>query len=208
MSRTSDESFVSVYVCSVSKGNVAPVLNYLSTVSWKHMREWRYSFTIHDLGTKWRWMVSFASLPPLYPWRKSPGIHRRLNGPQSRSGCCGVTKTNFMELSPSWEPPVVQLLKNFPEFYGTRRFITIFTRALHWSLSCARSIQSIPSHHISLRSILTLSTHLRIGLPSGLFFFLTFLPMSYILFSPIRAGGPLLISCPRLIIQYIFSCSP
>jgi hypothetical protein len=33
------------------------------------------------------------------------------------------------------KPPTVQLLKNFPEFYGTRRFITVFTRALHWSLS-------------------------------------------------------------------------
>jgi hypothetical protein len=31
--------------------------------------------------------------------------------------------------------PTVQLLKNFPAFYGTRRFITVFTRALHWSLS-------------------------------------------------------------------------
>jgi hypothetical protein len=30
----------------------------------------------------------------------------------------------------------------------------VFTRALHWSLSWARSIQSIPSHPISLRSIL------------------------------------------------------
>jgi hypothetical protein len=31
--------------------------------------------------------------------------------------------------------PIVQLLKNFPEFYGTRWFITVFTIALHWSLS-------------------------------------------------------------------------
>jgi hypothetical protein len=30
------------------------------------------------------------------------------------------------------KPPVAQLLKNFPIFYGTRRFITVFTRALHW----------------------------------------------------------------------------
>jgi hypothetical protein len=29
------------------------------------------------------------------------------------------------------EPPILQLLKNFPAFYGSRRF----TRALHWSLS-------------------------------------------------------------------------
>jgi hypothetical protein len=62
----------------------------------------------------------------------------------------------------------VQLLKNFPAFYGTRRFITVFTRALHWFLFWDRSIQSILSHPISLRSILILSTHLRLGLPSGL----------------------------------------
>jgi hypothetical protein len=66
------------------------------------------------------------------------------------------------------KPPIVQPLKNFPTFYGTRRFITVFTRALHWSLSWARSTQSTPSHPIPLRSILILSTHLRLGLPRGL----------------------------------------
>jgi hypothetical protein len=64
---------------------------------------------------------------------------------------------------------IVQSLKNFPAFYGTRRFITVFTIALHWSLSLARSSESILSHPISLRSILILSTHLSLGLPSGLF---------------------------------------
>jgi hypothetical protein len=64
--------------------------------------------------------------------------------------------------------PIVQLPKNFPAFYETRRFITVFTRTLHWSLSWARSVQSIPSHPISLRSILILSTHLHLGLASGL----------------------------------------
>jgi hypothetical protein len=63
----------------------------------------------------------------------------------------------------------VQLLKNFPSFYGTRRFITAFTRALHWSLSWARSIKSTPSHPISLRSILIWAAHLRLGPPSCLF---------------------------------------
>jgi hypothetical protein len=41
-------------------------------------------------------------------------------------------------------PPIVQLLKNFPAFYGIWRFITVFTKALHWSLSWIRSIQSTP----------------------------------------------------------------
>jgi hypothetical protein len=67
------------------------------------------------------------------------------------------------------KPPIVHLLKNFSTFYGTRRFITVFTRALHWDLSWARSIQSIPHYPISLTFILILSTHLRLGLPSGLF---------------------------------------
>jgi len=30
---------------------------------------------------------------------------------------------------------VTQLVKKFPEFYGTRRFITVLTTAHHWSLS-------------------------------------------------------------------------
>jgi hypothetical protein len=33
------------------------------------------------------------------------------------------------------ELPIVQPLKNSPAFYGTRRFNTVFTIALHWSLS-------------------------------------------------------------------------
>jgi hypothetical protein len=40
-----------------------------------------------------------------------------------------------MELRPSEKPSTVQLLKNFPGFYGTLRFITVFTRVLHWSIS-------------------------------------------------------------------------
>jgi hypothetical protein len=65
--------------------------------------------------------------------------------------------------------PIVQLLKNFPEFYGNRRFITVFTRALHWPLPWSRSIQSIPPYPTSLRSILILSPLLCLDLPSGLF---------------------------------------
>jgi len=45
-----------------------------------------------------------------------------------------------------------QLVKIFPTFYGTRRFITVFTSQL--SLSCASSIQFILPHPTSWRSIL------------------------------------------------------
>jgi hypothetical protein len=47
------------------------------------------------------------------------------------------------------------------------RFITVFARALHWSPSWARSIQSIPPPFSKIYFVL--STHLRLGLPSGLF---------------------------------------
>jgi len=63
--------------------------------------------------------------------------------------------TNYME----------QLVKKFPAFYGIWRFVTVFTRSHHLSLSWARRIQSINVHHISLRSSLILSSHLLVGLP-------------------------------------------
>ena len=92
-----------------------------------------------------------------------------------------------------------QLTKKFPVFYVTRRFITTVTSARRLSLSWASSIQSIPTHPTSGRYILTLilltwrkwrtpnnaskwqmgfnsafkglilSTHLCLGLLSGLF---------------------------------------
>ena len=62
----------------------------------------------------------------------------------------------------------LQLVKKFPAFHGTRRFITALTSVRHLSLSLASPIQSIYPHLTSWRSILILSTHLRPGLPSGL----------------------------------------
>ena len=63
----------------------------------------------------------------------------------------------------------LQLVKKFPIFYGTRRFITALTSVHHLSVSRASPIQSTHPHPTSWRSILILSTHLRLGLPSGLF---------------------------------------
>ena len=85
----------------------------------------------------------------------------------------------------------LQLVKKFPEFHGTRMFITALTSVRHLSLSWANPIQSTYRHPTSWRSILILSTHLRLGLPSGLFpsGFPTktlYTPLS----SPIRATCP------------------
>ena len=56
-----------------------------------------------------------------------------------------------------------QLVKKFPAFYGTRRFITVFTSARHLSLSWASSIKSITLHPTYWRSILILSSSLLLG---------------------------------------------
>ena len=74
--------------------------------------------------------------------------------------------TYSMVQSPSSEDNPI---KKFPAFHGTRRIITAFTSAPHLSLSCARSIQSMPPHPTSWRSILILSSHLRLGLPGDSF---------------------------------------
>ena len=62
----------------------------------------------------------------------------------------------------------LQLVKKFLAFHGTRRFITVLTRVRHLSLSWGSPIQSIYPQLTSWRSILILSTHLRLGLPSGI----------------------------------------
>ena len=85
----------------------------------------------------------------------------------------------------------LQLVKKFPAFHGTRRFITALTSVRHLSLSGVSPILSIYPHPTSCRSILILSTHLSLGLPSGLLpsGFLTktlYTPYS----SPIRATYP------------------
>ena len=61
----------------------------------------------------------------------------------------------------------LQLVKKFPAFHGTRRFITALTSVRQLSVSWASPIQSIYPHPTSWRSVLILSTHLRLSLPSG-----------------------------------------
>jgi hypothetical protein len=55
-----------------------------------------------------------------------------------------------MEMSPSWEETSCVATQDFPNIYGNRRFITVSTRGLHWSVSWVRSIQFIPPHPIVL----------------------------------------------------------
>ena len=93
----------------------------------------------------------------------------------------------------------LQLVKKFPAFHGTRRFITALTSVRHLYLSCVSPIQSIYSHPTSWRYILILSTHLRLGLPSGLF------PSEFptkTLYTPL--SSPIRATCPAHLIPLDF----
>jgi hypothetical protein len=74
------------------EGKVVPVLNS----ALRHEGVWGSGCIdphFLDLGTSWRWVVSFTPLP-LYPRGKSPRypLDRRLGGPQSQSGRRGEVK--------------------------------------------------------------------------------------------------------------------
>jgi hypothetical protein len=111
-----------------------------------------------------------------------------------------------------------QLVKKIPGVKRTRRFITVLTRARHLILFWASLIQSTPSHRISLRAILILSSHLRVWLPDVLFpsgfpntIFYTFLISARAYYMP-RSSHPPLFNrsdsiCLRVtIMKLLFMC--
>jgi hypothetical protein len=67
-------------------------------MAWRHMGKWRYSSTILDLGTRWRWVFSFTPLP-LYPWGKSPGTHwiGGWVGPRREKSCIAGNRTRVVQ---------------------------------------------------------------------------------------------------------------
>jgi hypothetical protein len=73
-----------------------------------------------------------AVLDPLLLSLYNLGMDRTRNINSNSSSVAVLTPWSCALLE---NPPVMQLLKNFPAFYGIQRFITVFTRALHWSLS-------------------------------------------------------------------------
>jgi hypothetical protein len=89
------------------------------------------------------------------PWTRAQGTQNI-----ALVGCCiPSTKDRMWRWVPLDNPPVAQLLKSFATFYGIRRFIAAFTRAL----SHINPVHITPSYP---RSILISSFHLGLCLPS------------------------------------------
>jgi hypothetical protein len=129
-----------------------------------------FSMSISDNNTRTRVFLVFGNLPHM----SIPPMYQRqiisdtdssvLDGEyrHQRTLCMWMesssVKQRWFSVLTYWQSwalleklPIVLPLKNFTAFYGTRRFITVFTRAFHWSLSWGSSIQSTPHHPISLK---------------------------------------------------------
>jgi hypothetical protein len=92
-----------------------------------------YLHSFFDLGTRWRWVVSFTSRP-IYPQEKSAcyPLDRRLGGPQSRSGR-GAEEKNPQPL-PGLEPPIIHPVD--------QRYSTELSRFVIESLSVGKNIRT------------------------------------------------------------------
>jgi hypothetical protein len=64
---------------------------------------------------------------------------------------------------------IAHVIKNVVHLYGTRKFVTVFTRALHCTAALSQMNPVTPSHLVHFRSILMLPSHLRLRVPCGFF---------------------------------------
>jgi hypothetical protein len=74
-----------------------------------------------------------------------------------------------MELSPSWEEATCAATQEFPNILWNPKVHYRDHKGHPLVLVLAISIKSVPPYSTSLKSILILSTNLRIDLPSNLF---------------------------------------
>jgi hypothetical protein len=113
-------------------------------------------------------------------------IGRKLLASQGRL-CCVVFIVVSLTHSWSWavleKPPIVQLSRTSQHFMEPEGSLLCSQEPS--TGPCPEPDKSNPSHYISLRSILILSAHLHLGLPSGLipFSFPTNILYAFLLFS-------------------------
>jgi Na+/alanine symporter len=93
--------------------------------------------------------------------------------------------------------PFPTTFKNFPTVYGSQKFITVFTTALHWYQSSARSIQYIPHQPILILPPIYVLVYLAIS------FWFPNQNATWIPILPIRAPRPAHLILLYLIILFI-----
>jgi hypothetical protein len=120
--------------------------------------------------TKWRRTKGLGSHGVVAPWPRyqSTYIHTYIQHTYIHTYIHTYLLDQWSTVLPE-KLTGLQLIKKFPAFYGTQRFIAAFTGDRLLSLSWASPIQSIPPQPTSWRSILILSSHLHLCLLSGLF---------------------------------------
>jgi hypothetical protein len=108
-----------------------------------------------------------------------------------------------MELRPSWEAVNCAATQELPGILWNPKVHYRVHKSPPLVPILSQIIQFIPSHPISLRSILVLSTHLRLGLPSGLSFWLSHQHYICVPILPIHATCPAHLILLHLIILII-----
>jgi hypothetical protein len=109
--------------------------------SWSNNR-WR-SLTVMNIMSHCQCWIEFALHSTIFYFHTFTGISYSKQGLQQETKTQShlwlsystrshmETITNAMEPSPSWEANNHYAIQEFPTFYGTQMFITIFTQACH-----------------------------------------------------------------------------
>jgi hypothetical protein len=80
-----------------------------------------------------------------------------------------ILSSNFVKYILSWEGRITLSKSIISQIWRYQRAITLFTRACHRLLTSSTWIQNTSSNPVFVRSILILSLHQRLDLPSGFF---------------------------------------
>jgi hypothetical protein len=112
-------------------------------MQWRRVGELRYSSTILNLVTRWRWVIGFMPLP-LYSWERDPGAHWIGGWVGHRVGLDTEEKAKIscpFQVS-SFGPPLYQLS-------------SCFEMPLFWSMAVPQCLKSCATEICSITAILT-----------------------------------------------------